>query len=379
MDRKSVAILIFSILGMVIWYKSINQMYPPKPTPQAVAENQEAPSVNPTLTETAGSPGEQEGNTPLTAPVGVEASARILEMESLDYNFTSLGGGIESILLRDFNVTTRREEDDSTTEEKVQLNHHLEIPAMSVLFGSLNAASPMPYQLSQQGDQIMATTQTEEGLRVTKTFTPTTNYVIQASIRIENTSEQGMNVPEHYVVTGSTGPTTPEDKDLYMGLRYGYEDEVEEVKEGWFANRTLGCFPGTPRTTYASEYGPIRWASVDNQFFAMIAIPEKPAAFVPPHLRNKSGGSSASGGMGSRSNSGGNFSLATVSAEEARAGKVKAAVDNIAKKQQQTQQKRVIPGAEPVVTETAAQKKNRKKAEARRAKKLAEEMEKNKV
>ena len=252
-------------------------MYPPKPTPQAVAENQEAPSVNPTLTETAGSPGEQEGNTPLTAPVGVEASARILEMESLDYNFTSLGGGIESILLRDFNVTTRREEDDSTTEEKVQLNHHLEIPAMSVLFGSLNAASPMPYQLSQQGDQIMATTQTEEGLRVTKTFTPTTNYVIQASIRIENTSKQGMNVPEHYVVTGSTGPTTPEDKDLYMGLRYGYEDEVEEVKEGWFANRTLGCFPGTPRTTYASEYGPIRWASVDNQFFAMIAIPEKPA------------------------------------------------------------------------------------------------------
>ena len=63
MDRKSVAILIFSILGMVIWYKSINQMYPPKPTPQTVTENQEAPSVNPTLMETAGSPGEQEGNT----------------------------------------------------------------------------------------------------------------------------------------------------------------------------------------------------------------------------------------------------------------------------------------------------------------------------
>ena len=109
------------------------------------------------------------------------------------------------------------------------------------------------------------------------------------------------------------------------------------------------------------------------------AIPEKPAAFVPPHLRNKSGGSSTSG-MGSRSNSGGNFSLARGFRRGRRAGKVKAAVDNIAKKQQQTQQKRVIPGAEPVVNETAAQKKNRKKAEARRRKKLAEEMEaKNKV
>ena len=109
------------------------------------------------------------------------------------------------------------------------------------------------------------------------------------------------------------------------------------------------------------------------------AIPEKPAAFVPPHLRNKNNGGGSSSGtsaMGSRSNSGGNFSLATVSAEEARAGKVKAAVENTIAKKQQTTQKRFIPGAEPMVVETAAQKKNRKKAEARRAKKLAEEMEK---
>ena len=122
----------------------------------------------------------------------------------------------------------------------------------------------------------MATTQTEEGLRVTKHSPqpPIMSFRLPSELRTPRTRN---GVPEHYVVTGSTGPTTPEDKDLYMGLRYGYEDEVEEVKEGWFANRTLGCFPGTPRTTYASEYGPIRWASVDNQFFAMIAIPEKPA------------------------------------------------------------------------------------------------------
>lgn len=144
-----------------------------------------------------------------------------------------------------------------------------------------------------------------------------------------------------------------------------YEAAWRPRKEG--AYPSLGISKNSKRVEGGSASGSVN------------AIPEKPAAFVPPHLRNKSGGSSTSG-MGSRSNSGGNFSLATVSAEEARAGKVKAAVDNIAKKQQQSQQKRVIPGAEPVVNETAAQKKNRKKAEARRAKKLAEEMEaKNKV
>ena len=63
MDRKSVAILIFSILGMVIWYKEHQPDVSPKPTPQTVTENQKLPSVNPTLMETAGSPGEQESNT----------------------------------------------------------------------------------------------------------------------------------------------------------------------------------------------------------------------------------------------------------------------------------------------------------------------------
>ena len=158
----------------------------------------------------------------------------------------------------------------------------------------------------------------------------------------------------------------------YNGELLAHE-EREKLYEAVWRPRKEGAYPslGISKNSKRVEGGSANGSAN--------AIPEKPAAFVPPHLRNKSGGSSASGGMGSRSNSGGNFSLATVSAEEARAGKVKAAVDNIAKKQQQTQQKRVIPGAEPVVTETAAQKKNRKKAEARRAKKLAEEMEKNKV
>ncbi len=65
---------------------------------------------------------------------------------------------------------------------------------------------------------------------------------------------------------------------MHMGLRYhNIGDDAEEVKESWFANRTLGCFPGTPRTLYPSEPGAVHWASVENQFFAMIAIPDEPA------------------------------------------------------------------------------------------------------
>jgi len=141
-----------------------------------------------------------------------------------------------------------------------------------------------------------------------------------------------------------------------------YEAVWRPRKEGTFPS--LGISKNSKRVEGGSSNG-----SANN-------VPEKPAAFVPPHLRNKSA-SSISGGMGSRSNSG-NFSLATVSAEEARVGKVKEAVDAIAKKYSQPQ-KRVVPGAEPVLEETAAQKKNRKKAEAKKAKKLQEDTEKLKL
>ncbi|MDP7400174.1 MAG: YidC/Oxa1 family insertase periplasmic-domain containing protein, partial [Lentisphaeria bacterium] len=46
--------------------------------------------------------------------------------------------------------------------------------------------------------------------------------------------------------------------------------------EGWFANRTLGCFPGTPRDYYPPSMSagqPVKWVGIHNRFFAMCTIP----------------------------------------------------------------------------------------------------------
>ena len=47
----------------------------------------------------------------------------------------------------------------------------------------------------------------------------------------------------------------------------------QSVSEPWFANRTLGCFPGTPRTEYTAGESNVVWAAVHNRFFTMVAIP----------------------------------------------------------------------------------------------------------
>ena len=295
MDRKSIFILIFSITGLILWFPLVNKLYPPQEQPQVVAENQEDPSnTAPTNGAEAGGPTIQPPDstpdvtgTPAVSITEPETPTAIQQNESLlvwqnddlAYEFTSLGGGIRTVTLKQYQGTTNCDEDESEENaepDHVILNADVPAPALNLFFGKTDNGF-LPYSLKQIGDEIQAEYLGPDGIRVLKTFLPSTNYVINAKIRIENTSDQAKSIPEHFLVTGTATPTNPADTGMYMGLRYHNGEDVEEIKESWFANRTLGCFPGTPRSVYPSEPGTVHWAAVDNQFFAMIAIPEEPA------------------------------------------------------------------------------------------------------
>jgi YidC/Oxa1 family membrane protein insertase len=58
-----------------------------------------------------------------------------------------------------------------------------------------------------------------------------------------------------------------------MGV-YWYDDKsANHVDQGWFANRFLGCFPGTPRFLYDGGLNNVRWTAAHNQFFTLAVIP----------------------------------------------------------------------------------------------------------
>jgi YidC/Oxa1 family membrane protein insertase len=57
----------------------------------------------------------------------------------------------------------------------------------------------------------------------------------------------------------------------------------QNIKAAWFANKTLGCIPGTPRTLYEEGSSNVIWAAVHNQFFTLAAIPSQPAEEVLIH------------------------------------------------------------------------------------------------
>ena len=60
---------------------------------------------------------------------------------------------------------------------------------------------------------------------------------------------------------------------MYLGLFAHDGSSSEHIGEAHFANRTLGCFPGTPQSEYLGAATNVVWAAVHNQFFATIALP----------------------------------------------------------------------------------------------------------
>jgi YidC/Oxa1 family membrane protein insertase len=73
------------------------------------------------------------------------------------------------------------------------------------------------------------------------------------------------------------------DDPTTVGVFWYNGKKTEEVDDKYFANRTLGCIPGTPRSDYENGAGNVDWTAVHNQFFTLAAIPDHAAAKVLIH------------------------------------------------------------------------------------------------
>lgn len=141
-----------------------------------------------------------------------------------------------------------------------------------------------------QGDGIFKLTSIENGVRAEKTLTNglsivkefqlSTNYLVQTSVRLENHSTQALKLPAQEWVVGTANPMSPRDNSIVEGFMWYNGIKVEDVNAAWFANRTFGCLPGTPRTEYVGGASNVMWAAVYNQFFTLVAMPQQPAFHV---------------------------------------------------------------------------------------------------
>ena len=200
-----------------------------------------------------------------------------IETPEARYTFTSYGGGLKHIELKEY-------QESVTCESKKKpgslaaLNKLGSVPVLALL-GDASIQGDGVYQLTKTTNGGMrAEKQLPSGLVVIKQFQPTTNFLVAFTLRFENRSPNPVNVPAHQVMVGTAAPVGLDEDPNYLGVYwYNAADKKDKhVDQSYFANKTLGCFPGTPRTEYRQTV-PIGWAAAHDQFFTLALMPKDPA------------------------------------------------------------------------------------------------------
>jgi len=286
MDRKAILILVVCYVLLMLWPQVVRQLYPPRPRSGGVTNlvsQFPTGAVPATVPAVAAAPATAAGGLPapwLARLGGVAEAAQAVRFTNAHarYFFTSRGGGLERVELIQYPETITRRRRDAATNRVATLNAAAPVPVLAVLGEGLSDDGQ--FELQHTGAVVHATKALTNGLVVTKQFTVTTNYLIAATVRLENRAAAPLALPAQEYAVGTATPMGPDDDGSAVGLMWFNGAKNEDISAGWFANRTLGCFPGTPRSVYSAGQSNVVWASAHNQFFALVAMPRQPAQQV---------------------------------------------------------------------------------------------------
>lgn len=290
MDRKSIIILVVCFGLLMAWYPLVNRIYPPKPLPPGATNAVAATASGTNGLSTAGTsaapatipvPSTDAAPVQPILPVPGDIPEQVVEITNAQghYTFTSHGGGLKQVELPEYRETTSRQRGRQQKERYATLNAHAPAPTLALLGGP-----------GLQGDGVFELKRTEKGVRaekvltnglaIVKEFELSTNYLMEATVRLENRSSAPIALPAQEWVVGTAAPMNAQDDGSAVGVMWYNGSGDTDVNGPWFENRTLGCFPGTPRTEYRAGQSNVVWVASHNQFFTLAALPEHPAMEV---------------------------------------------------------------------------------------------------
>jgi len=285
MDRKSIIVLVACVLLFLSWPYLVGKIFPPTRLPpgatnmSARATNQSVASTNvPVLTANTNIPPTNTVAVTALEKPSVPEELQTIETPEARYTFTSYGGGLKQIELKEY-------QESVTCESKKKpgslaaLNKLGSVPVLALL-GDASIQGDGVYQLTKTTNGGMrAEKQLLDGLVVVKQFQPTTNFVVATTFRFENRTPNPVNVPGHHVVVGTAAPVGLNEDPKYLGV-YWYNVTSRKdthVEQSYFANRFMGCFSVKAPLTEYRQSVPIGWAAAHNQFFTLALMPKDPA------------------------------------------------------------------------------------------------------
>jgi len=224
-----------------------------------------------TTTATVAAAGAAVFNLPAT---GTEQTITLTNGAAI-YTFTSRGGGLKSVALTNFpeTISARWKGQIHNSDSVASLNTHAPVPMLTVL-GDPAFVGDGNFTLTPLPDGVHAEKALADGLVIAKDFHLSSNYLVNASITLKNTSTERLNLMPQEIVAGTATPMDADDVGMLWGAMWCDGTNVTDSPLPYFTGGGgVGCSRGSPKTEIRGGNGNVAWISAHNQFFAILAMP----------------------------------------------------------------------------------------------------------
>jgi YidC/Oxa1 family membrane protein insertase len=291
MDKKNLTI---GVLLMLAAFASLyfSQKLTPAPTAPMVPPAQPPVPTGPTYAAPAVTPGINPQNATLTAAVVKDtagSSLTLLANSFVEIRLTNYGGAIRDVAFR------KRDAKDRLIYPEIRGGRN------PFVFNQLHADPMLAFTdlpgldrhtgfkvVSRSATEVVYRAVFENRIEVTRRyFLPDPGdlksdpYQLRHETIFRNLTDQTIPLPRLALSLGTTAPISSHDYGMQLATAYSDGKDrnfIERSKlEGGGALSWIGFGSREPRAFLASP-GPVKWASVSNQFFTAILTPDTPAA-----------------------------------------------------------------------------------------------------
>lgn len=287
MDRKGIAILVVAFALLLGLQPLAKLVFPTKPVPPG-ATNAVLAALGgsnaiplPVVTNTPSIPS-LNGVQPLPATLAADAarpagpeSVLTLTNKASRWVIGSFGGGIKHVELTEHDAFTGRLA-KGRSNSPILLNDDSLPPLLSLRNGTTIEGDGV-FQLQQvDPSTVRAEKSLANGLHLVREYRLTTNeHLLHATVRIENRTAQVLSIPAVEWSTGAATLMNSHDKGDMLAIDW-YNGSKTVQTLGWISSPGFLCIPSNPRVDYKGGEGDVVWAAVQNQFFTIITLPDRP-------------------------------------------------------------------------------------------------------
>lgn len=279
MDRKTISVLLLCVAALVLMPIISNKLFPPIPVP--VSTNQVATATNTLLpgsnspAQSISNPGAQISTTKFPVLTNVPEQLLVVSNENARYIFTSHGGGLKEVELLQYPETVRsRFIKGQATNQVASLNNPGGPPVLAI-FGDPALQGDGVFQLTATTNGgVRAEKSLTNNLVLIKEFHPEKDYLLHATVRIENRSKEPVTISAQEWVVGTATPMGPQDNALEEKMLWFNGSSSDSVTVPYFSTNTsvMFVFSRTPKSVYEAGSNNVIWASSQNQFFALVTM-----------------------------------------------------------------------------------------------------------